>query len=94
MVVGWVHWRDCRSNGFFIGKIALPKRVFQESIIPRWRIPAVAMRVNQAETSIPTAMSDKNPKAKRKLQTQQEMQRKQKIEEQQRGQHGCMNHKS
>ncbi|HEX7261537.1 MAG TPA: hypothetical protein VF258_06950 [Luteolibacter sp.] len=31
-------------------------------------------------------MSDKNPKAKRKLQTQQEMQRKQKIEEQQRGQ--------
>ena len=44
------------------------------------------MRVIEAETSIPTAMSDKNPKAKRKLQTQQEMQRKQKIEEQQRGQ--------
>jgi hypothetical protein len=49
-------------------------------------ISAVAMRVNQAATPTLTAMSDKNPKAKRKLQVQQQMHKKQKMEEHQREQ--------
>jgi hypothetical protein len=40
----------------------------------------------EAATPTLTAMSDKNPKAKRKLQAQQLLHKKQKAEEQQRGQ--------
>ncbi|MES2440469.1 MAG: hypothetical protein V4584_15475 [Verrucomicrobiota bacterium] len=49
-------------------------------------ISAVAMPATEAENSITTAMSDKNPKAKRKLQAQHEMLKKQKAEEHHREQ--------
>ena len=50
------------------------------------RLSAVACRVIQAENPTSNVMSDKNPKAKRKQQAQQEMLRKHKAEELQRHQ--------
>lgn len=47
-------------------------------------IPAVAGLAFKAEHSTPTAMSDRNPKEKRKLQAQHDLHKKQKAEEMQR----------
>jgi hypothetical protein len=71
----------------FDGKSMALENISGESMVPGRRFfPPLPVAKTRAENLTSNAMSDKNPKAKRKQQAQQEMLRKHKAEETQRHQ--------